>query len=82
MKMEIFATHSIAKEVNDKLLEVRCPKCHRFLFFTFYEVRMEKAASCPNCEAWVPLWDKEGMFQGLYEVAMSVDRAIRISYHL
>ena len=81
MKIELVAHNSIAKEVDDRLLEVRCPKCSRFMSVTFQEVREGRAVPCSNCEAWFPLWDMEGIFQKLYEVAMSVDRAIDISCH-
>ena len=81
MNIDMVANSSFAKEVDDKLLEVRCPKCKRFLVVTLYEIRSGNAVPCPNCEAWVPLWDSKGLFQELYEVALSVDRAIEISCH-
>ena len=81
MKIEFVANASFAREVDERLMEVRCPKCRRFLSVTFHEVRSGLVVPCPNCEAWIPLWDAEGIFQELYQVAMSVDRAIEISCH-
>ena len=81
MSIEMIASSSIGMDVDNRLLEVRCPKCKRFLSVTIYEVRSGRAVPCPNCEAWVPLWDEEGLFRELYEIALSVDRAIDMSCH-
>jgi hypothetical protein len=78
MMIEMVATSSFAKELDERLLEVRCPKCKRLLSVTCYEVRCGRAVPCPNCESWVPLWDAEGLLQSLYDMAVSVDRAMEI----
>ena len=77
--IEIVSSGSIAREVDERLLSVQCPKCHRYLSVTIQELRKGWAIPCPNCEAWIPLWDAEGVFQGLYDVALAVDNAIRDS---
>lgn len=81
MKLEMQTTVSFAKEVDERLLQVRCPHCKRFLSVTVYEVRSGHAVPCPSCEAWVPLWNVEGVFQDLYEMALSVDRSVTSSCH-
>ena len=76
----MFIAHSgIARDLDDRLLEVRCPKCGRLLSVTLYEVRTGKAVPCPNCEAWVPLWDLEGTFQALHDLAVLADERLDVS---
>jgi hypothetical protein len=79
MNIDVVACGSFAKEVDERLLEVRCPKCKRYMSVTFNEVRCGMVVPCPNCEAWIPLMDAEGIFQDLYEVARSFDRKVEIS---
>jgi hypothetical protein len=79
MESSTIAYRSIAKKVDKLLLEIRCVCCHHLLCVTFEEVRLGKVIPCPNCEAWLPLWDMKGMFQDLFEQALSVDRAIEAS---
>ncbi len=76
----MFIAHSsIARDLDDMLLEVRCPSCGRLLSVTLYEVRTGRAVPCPNCEAWVPLWDLEGTFQALHDLAVLVDDQLDVS---
>jgi peptide subunit release factor 1 (eRF1) len=79
MKMAMTAHRSIAKDVDEMLMEILCVNCHHRISVTFEEVRMGKVIPCPNCEAWIPLWDVEGMFQDLHDMALSVDGAIEAS---
>ena len=74
----IIAHGSIARDLDDRLLEVRCPDCGRLMTVTLYEVRTGKAVPCPNCEAWVPLWDLEGGFQALHDLAVIVDERLDV----
>jgi hypothetical protein len=76
----MFIAHSrIARDLDDRLLEARCPCCGRLLSVTLYEVRTGKAVPCPNCEAWVPLWDVEGTLQALHDLAVIVDDSLAVS---
>ena len=77
--MAMTANRSIAKDVDEMLMEIRCINCHHQISVTFEEVRNGKVIPCPNCEAWIPLWDLEGMFQDLHDMALSVDGAIEAS---
>ena len=73
MEMVFGRTTSIAGDLDSMLLEVRCPSCKRFMAITIQELRTGGAVPCPNCEAWLPLWDLEGIFQELYDMAVGAD---------
>jgi hypothetical protein len=75
----MFAQGSIAKDLDGRLLGVRCSVCRRLMTVTLYEVRTGKAVPCPNCEAWMPLWDLEGTFQALHELALLVDDQVGVT---
>lgn len=78
-KMKVIAKRSIAKGVDDMVMEIQCFCCKHPLSVTIEEVRNSSSVYCTNCEIWLPLWEKEGIFQGLHDVAVSVDIAIEAS---
>lgn len=69
----LIARSNIANDLDDMVLEVVCSKCGRLMTVTLHEVRTGRAVPCPNCEAWVALWDLEGNLQALHELALVVD---------
>ena len=77
--MKVIANQSIAKGVDEMVIEIQCFRCKHPLSVTIEEVRKSSSVHCINCEIWLPLWDNEGIFKGLYDVAVSVDIAIEAS---
>ena len=77
--IRVTCNRSIAKDVDEMVLEIRCFSCQNTLPVTIEEVRKGSSVHCTNCEVWLPLWDKDGIFKGLYDVAVTVDRAIESS---
>ena len=75
-KLKTVGTQSIAKDVDEMVLAVRCFICQDTLSVTIEEIRRGSSVYCANCEVWLPLGDKDGIFKGLHDAALMADKGI------